>query len=300
MHPPAGTHTRALPPTRTLARTAPFACPDNFCFVHVSLVPATTDGEQKTKPTQHTIRDLRGLGLTADVIACRSSRELDADIRRKISQFCDVAPGNVFSVYDCDSIYHVPLLLQKQGILDIFNRKMGLDCGSKVENDDGVPLQMVPWASMAERYIGLSKPVKIALVGKYTKQGIVMDAYSSVIKALRHSCLLAGYKLELELIPSEELEDETFALLLFRTCFSCGAPSFLFSGGVATRDGVERFTYTHFPCAGAAALLPFALLPQPYSLSQETFGSKEVPWCLVRAVQRFGDLGARWVRQPWN
>lgn len=180
---------------------------EKILFGHVSLVPPTTDGEQKTKPTQHTIRDLRGLGLTADVIFCRSQRELDADVRSKISRFCDVAASQVFSVFDCDSIYHVPLLLQQQGLLGIFNKKIGLDFGDdSLLTEDGLPMQLSPWASMADRYANLTKPVKIALVGKYTKKGIVMDAYSSVIKALRHSCLLAGYKLDLSLVSSEDIE----------------------------------------------------------------------------------------------
>lgn len=86
----------------------------SFLSVHVSLVPETTDHEQKTKPTQHSIRELRGLGISPDIVICRSKNELGEKVKSKLAMFCHVTPSRVVSVHDCSSIYRVPLLLESQ------------------------------------------------------------------------------------------------------------------------------------------------------------------------------------------
>ncbi|KAJ2626212.1 CTP synthase ura7, partial [Coemansia sp. RSA 1290] len=101
---------------------------DNFCLIHVSLVPVVgAVGEQKTKPTQASVRDLRGLGLSPDILACRSAHPFEEGIREKLSMFCQVSPKQVFSVHDCESLYHVPILLQQQGIIDVLTDRLKLD-----------------------------------------------------------------------------------------------------------------------------------------------------------------------------
>jgi CTP synthase len=100
---------------------------ENFCSVHVSLVPQLgVVGEQKTKPTQHSVRTVRGLGLSPDVIVCRSSDPLTAGTKRKISMYCHVSPASVLGCHDVTNIYHVPLLLQKQGLMQVLCRRLSL------------------------------------------------------------------------------------------------------------------------------------------------------------------------------
>eukprot|EP00039_Didymoeca_costata_P011985 m.171219 g.171219 ORF g.171219 m.171219 type:complete len:635 (-) comp15348_c1_seq5:2102-4006(-) len=178
---------------------------ENMVFVHVSLVPQTNDGEQKTKPTQHSIRELRGLGISPDLIVCRGLTPLEESVKNKVSMFCHVPPKQVLSVHDCSSIYRVPLLLEKQDITDILVEKLKLNMGFRERLDNGLPVKLVKWKEMADRFEAPTKSVKIALVGKYTKMS---DAYASVSKALRHSCLLAGYKLDLMYIEASDLEED--------------------------------------------------------------------------------------------
>jgi CTP synthase len=99
---------------------------ENFALIHVSLVPVI-NGEQKSKPTQAAIRDLRGLGLAPDLIACRCSQPLEAVLIDKLAMFCHVGPGQVIGVHDVSSTYHVPLLLRQQKIIEYFTKRLGLD-----------------------------------------------------------------------------------------------------------------------------------------------------------------------------
>ncbi|KAJ2988774.1 CTP synthase 2, partial [Globomyces sp. JEL0801] len=120
---------------------------DNFCLIHVSLVPVVGSvGEQKTKPTQSSVRDLRGLGLSPDIIACRSSVPLQDDVRKKISMFCHVDTSCVMAVHDCKSVYHVPLLLKEQGLLQVLEKRLGL---KPQETPESVAL-LNKWTNMAE------------------------------------------------------------------------------------------------------------------------------------------------------
>lgn len=99
---------------------------ENFALIHVSLIPVI-NGEQKSKPTQAAIRDLRGLGLAPDLIACRCSQPLEPALIEKLTMFCHVGPGQVLGVHDVSSTYHVPLLLRQQGILEYFTKRLQLD-----------------------------------------------------------------------------------------------------------------------------------------------------------------------------
>ena len=180
---------------------------ENIMFLHVSLVPATaSDKEQKTKPTQHSVRELRGLGLSPDMIVCRSQTPLNESVKQKISNFCHVAAESVISVHDCASIYRVPLLLDAQNVIPLLEKHLGLPVMKRELSDEGIPLHLNPWKSLADRYENLRKAVKIVLVGKYTGMS---DAYASVNKALLHSCLMAGYKLDLQYVEAGDLEHAT-------------------------------------------------------------------------------------------
>jgi CTP synthase len=166
---------------------------DNFCLSFVSLVPVLSD-EQKTKPTQHGVRDLRSLGLSPTIIFCRSSRELEEATKIKISSFCHVTPHHVLSVHDVNNIYQVPLLLQKQGLHNILTEALKLPMGSPDLGD---------WADMAERMVNFGSTVTIALIGKYTG---LQDSYLSVIKALKHAAIKCEHLLELEWVEATQLE----------------------------------------------------------------------------------------------
>lgn len=174
--------------------------PENFCLVHVSLVPVLGSvGEQKTKPTQHAIKELRSAGLSPDVIICRASTELEVSTRAKIGMFCQVSANHVLSVHDVSNIYHVPLLLAKQGAASILLSKLQLM--NRFREPD-----LAEWSAMAHRVDNFTETCKIALVGKYTG---LQDSYLSVIKALKHATMKCDYDLEIEWIEAGDLEPET-------------------------------------------------------------------------------------------
>ncbi|XP_041893285.1 CTP synthase 2 isoform X2 [Corvus kubaryi] len=176
---------------------------ENFCNIHVSLVPQpNATGEQKTKPTQNSVRALRGLGLSPDLIVCRSAKPIEMAVKEKISMFCHVEPEQVIFIHDVSSTYRVPILLEEQGIIKYFKQRLNLPI------DDQPSDLLMKWKKMACRYERLLKVCSIALVGKYTK---LSDCYASVFKALEHSALAINYKLDLMYIDSTELEHSTEA-----------------------------------------------------------------------------------------
>ena len=170
---------------------------DNFALIHVSLVPIVGSvGEQKTKPTQASVRDLRGLGLSPDIIACRCAKPLEDGIRTKISMFCHVQPDQVLGVHDCNSTYHVPLLLLKQGLVDNLERRLKLTDlpRSPMQLDKGKDL-LKRWTNLTVAHDRLHGDVSIALIGKYTN---LQDSYISVVKALEHAAMACGRKLQIK------------------------------------------------------------------------------------------------------
>uniref|UniRef100_A0A8C5LU91 CTP synthase n=1 Tax=Leptobrachium leishanense TaxID=445787 RepID=A0A8C5LU91_9ANUR len=174
---------------------------ENFCNIHVSLVPQpTATGEQKTKPTQNSVRALRGLGLSPDLIVCRSAKPIEMAVKEKISMFCHVEPEQVIFIHDVSSTYRVPVLLEEQGIIKYFKHRLDLPI------DDQPSAQLLKWKRMADRYERMLQTCSIALVGKYTK---LSDCYTSVFKALEHSALAINHKLNLMYIDSAELELST-------------------------------------------------------------------------------------------
>ncbi|XP_065837653.1 CTP synthase 1-like [Oscarella lobularis] len=172
---------------------------DNFCCLLVSLVPQPlSTGEHKTKPTQHSVRQLRGLGLSADMIICRSQSKMDDDVKLKVSNFCHVDLENVINIQDCPSIYRVPLLLQQAGLVSFFARRLKLQISSPKSRTF-----LYKWRDLANRYDRAVEEVSIAIVGKYTK---LEDAYISLIKAVRHAALALNRKLNLVWVEAESLE----------------------------------------------------------------------------------------------
>lgn len=165
---------------------------ENISFVHVSLVPVMGPvGEQKTKPTQHSVKELRGLGITPDILVCRSTSPMTQETKEKLAAFCHVSADAVMSTHDVPNIYHVPLMLEKQGLCKILN----VDC-----NNTSLLSQ---WREMALNLDTLTEEVNIAMVGKYTD---LSDAYLSVIKSLQHAAMAVSRKLNIDWIEASHLE----------------------------------------------------------------------------------------------
>ncbi|KAM7500435.1 hypothetical protein LguiA_024849 [Lonicera macranthoides] len=172
----------------------------NFCLIHVSLVPVlSVVGEQKTKPTQHSVRGLRSQGLMPNILACRSTTELDENVKDKLSRFCHVPAENIITLYDVSNIWRIPLLLKEQKAHESI---------LKVLNLLGVARKPVlgEWKSRAQLCDMLHEPVRVAMVGKYTG---LSDSYLSVLKALLHASVACQRKLIVDWIPASDLEDET-------------------------------------------------------------------------------------------
>jgi CTP synthase len=176
---------------------------ENVCYIHVTLVPyINASSELKTKPTQHSVKELRSIGISPDFIVCRSDREIDESIKRKIALFCDVDPESVISALDAPSIYAVPLALSEQGLDAKVIDRLGLECGEP---------DMADWAEFVEHLLGLTQTVDIALVGKYVQ---LPDAYLSVVEALGHSGTYWGRKVNVHWVDAEALTpEETDAIL---------------------------------------------------------------------------------------
>ncbi|GAA0142854.1 hypothetical protein Leryth_009008 [Lithospermum erythrorhizon] len=173
---------------------------DNFCIVHVSLVPVlSVVGEQKTKPTQHSVRELRALGLTPHLLACRSAQPLLENTKQKLSQFCHVPVGNIINIHDVPNIWHVPLLLQNQNAHDAVLKQLDLTAVAE-------PPDLQEWNNRAETLDNLTNTVRIALVGKYVG---LTDSYLSVVKALLHSSVACSLEPKIDWIAASDLEEDS-------------------------------------------------------------------------------------------
>ena len=171
---------------------------ENFCLIHVSLVPVVgAVGEQKTKPTQHSVQALRSAGLSPHMLACRSQTVLEQSVLDKLALFCHVTPDCILNLCDVSNIWHVPLVMQEQGGHLAIMRQLKLDFRK---------LDLESWAHRAHKWDTVAEPVNIAIVGKYTGLG---DSYLSVTKALMHSAIAADRKLNITWIEASMLEAST-------------------------------------------------------------------------------------------
>ncbi len=172
----------------------------NVLYVHVTLLPAlAATGELKTKPTQHSVKELRGIGIQPDVIVLRSDSLVPDELRDKIALFCDVPASAVIPATTADTIYEVPLMFEAAGLGDLLVSQLGL--GERVH-----PADLVAWRSLVERIKRPKPELEVALVGKYIE---LPDAYLSVTEALRHAGWAHGRTMRVRWVDSEELTPAT-------------------------------------------------------------------------------------------
>jgi CTP synthase len=194
---------------------------DRCIFVHLTLVPFIGHaGELKTKPTQHSVNELRRIGIQPDMVVCRSEEALSRDIREKIALFASLPVEAVISARDVDDIYKVPLMFRAEGVDDLILDHFGLEAP---------PPELAEWEEIVRRGATARETVRIALVGKYVQ---LADAYLSVVEALRHAGLHSGAKIEVFWADSESLDEQEGADLL------ADADGILIPGGFGVR-GIE-------------------------------------------------------------
>src|SRR5215218_6050962 len=170
---------------------------DNVCYVHVTLVPFIgPSGEQKTKPTQHSVTELRSRGIQPDLIVCRSEEPLSDDLKGKISNLCDVDSRAVVNAADARNIYELPLILHDEGFDDVVCEVLRME-------DTAAAMDLSPWEQVVALVDAASAPVRIGLIGKYVQ---LPDAYLSVVESLKHAGFHHGAKVDVDWIQAEEVE----------------------------------------------------------------------------------------------
>ena len=193
---------------------------DHALFMHLTLVPyIETAGETKTKPTQHSVKELRSIGIQPDVLICRSDHEIPESSRRKIALFTNVDLPAVVSLPDTDTIYRVPSLLRASGLDDIIVRKFNLTCP---------PADFTEWDRVVDAKLHPDREVNIAIVGKYME---LLDAYKSLIEAISHAGIQTRTKVNIKYINSADVDDNGVGILE-------GQHAILVPGGFGIR-GVE-------------------------------------------------------------
>ncbi|MDQ0339385.1 CTP synthase [Caldalkalibacillus uzonensis] len=193
----------------------------NVLYIHCTLIPyLKAAGELKTKPTQHSVKELRSLGIQPDIIVCRTEHKLSEEMKEKLALFCDIEKEAVIEAQDVDTLYEVPLLLQAQHFDDYVLQKLGLEAPAA---------DMTEWKEMVAKIKNLSRTTTIALVGKYVE---LPDAYLSVAEALNHAGIANDTEVNIRWVNSEEVAAENVAEKLQ------GADGILVPGGFGDR-GIE-------------------------------------------------------------
>ncbi len=195
---------------------------ENVMYIHVTLLPYLQKaGELKTKPTQHSVKELRSIGIQPNVIVTRTEQMISDDLKAKIAQFCDIDQNAVIQVCDADVLYEVPLNLQKEGLDEYVVKHLQLQCEDRAD--------MQEWVALVDKIKNLRETVKIAIVGKYVA---LHDAYLSVAEALKHAGIRHNHKIDISWIHSEDVTSETVDSLLE------GVDGILVPGGFGDR-GIE-------------------------------------------------------------
>ncbi len=170
---------------------------ENVMYIHVTLVPyLAKSGELKTKPTQHSVKELRSIGIQPDIIVCRTEKLLSKDLKDKVSLFCNLPSDCVIQNLDAEILYEVPLMMEKEGLSGIVCKRLGLECKEP---------DLKEWSEMVEKQRNLSKSVTIALAGKYVE---LHDAYLSIVEALKHGGIANDADVKIKWVNSEYVNDE--------------------------------------------------------------------------------------------
>lgn len=194
---------------------------ENVVYIHVTLIPyLAKSGEMKTKPTQHSVKQLLSVGIQPDIIVCRTEYPISDESKDKLSLFCNVDKGCVIENIDCDSLYEVPLLMEKEQLAHKVCKKLGMELPEPNLED---------WLDVINKERALKKTVEIALVGKYVE---LHDAYLSIVESLKHGGIHTGADVKIRWVNAEDVETEGTEKLL------AGADGILVPGGFGER-GVE-------------------------------------------------------------
>lgn len=171
---------------------------EHVMYIHCTLVPMlNASGELKTKPTQHSVKELRSIGIQPDLIVCRTEHPLSESLKQKIALFCDIDREAVIEARDAETLYEVPLMFQEQGLDEIVVKKLGLTCDKA---------NMTEWIDLVNRVKNLKHCTRIAIVGKYVS---LPDAYLSIVEALKHAGFVNNTDIDLKWVDSEELNEQT-------------------------------------------------------------------------------------------
>ncbi len=202
---------------------------DNVMYIHCTLVPfIKAAGELKTKPTQHSVKELRSLGIQPNLIVCRTEMPISQDMKDKIALFCDIDKKAVIECQDADTLYSIPLALQAQNMDQIVCDHLKLDCKEA---------DMTEWKELVKKVTSLSKTTKIALVGKYVE---LQDAYLSVVEALKHAGYAHDADVEIDWVNAEHVTRENVEELLGK------ADGILVPGGFGDRGIEGKIAATEF------------------------------------------------------
>lgn len=211
----------SLPFLESIRQVATDVGRENVLYIHVTLIPyLAKSGEMKTKPTQHSVKELLSIGIQPDIIVCRTEQPISEDMKYKMALFCNVDKDCVIQNLDAETLYQVPLMLEEEGLAKIVCRKLRMECSEP---------DLSEWEAMVEKERNRDKKVKIALVGKYVE---LHDAYLSIVESLHHAGIHHGSEIEINWINAEDVTRENAAEILK------DAQGILVPGGFGDR-GVE-------------------------------------------------------------
>jgi CTP synthase len=256
--------------------------PKRTLFLHLTLVPyISTSGEIKTKPTQHSVKELRSIGLQPDILICRSERPIDEASRDKIALFTNVERQAVIPLPDAKSIYAIPALLNSEGLDDIVVDKLGLQCPAA---------DLSEWHAVVENEQHTTREIRVAMVGKYME---LLDAYKSLIEALRHAGIQTRSRVVVEFIDAEDIETQGVELL-------AGMHALLVPGGFGLR-GVEgkirtvqyarenKVPYLGICLGMQVAVIEFARHVAGFDNAHSTEFNKQTPYPVVALITEWQD-----------
>lgn len=256
--------------------------PKHAILMHLTLVPyIATAGETKTKPTQHSVKELRSIGLQPDILICRSDHPIDLSSRRKISLFTNVEERAVISLEDADTIYRIPSILHAQGLDDYVVERFNLDCA---------PADLSEWEQVVDAKLHPQHEVTIAMVGKYME---LLDAYKSLIEAIGHAGIKNRTKVNLRYIDSEDIETKGVSLL-------AGADAILVPGGFGLRGVEGKITTVQYArenkipylgiCLGLqVAVIEFARHIVGMENANSSEFSKDTPYPVIGLITEWQD-----------